>query len=173
MQYQKYQPSTNGALTQTQKLTISGMVMALYIVVLGVTQGISFGAYQIRIATSLYALGWLYPFLVIPLGLANMLSNVLFGGLGPLDMIGGGLVGIATTFLITLIRKKNGNIWLAALPIFLLPGLGVPIWLSVLLNIPYLPLALNLCIGQIIPAICGVFLIRILSRITSRKGIFA
>ncbi|MCI7812202.1 MAG: QueT transporter family protein [Lachnospiraceae bacterium] len=167
----QYQTSTNGSLTHTQKLTISGMVMALYIVIVGATQGISFGAYQIRIATSLYALGWLYPFLVIPLGLANMLSNVLFGGLGPLDMIGGGLVGVATTFLITVIRKKKGNVWLAALPIFLIPGLVVPIWLSVLLNIPYPPLAFSVSVGQIIPAICGVFLIRILSRIVSRKEI--
>ena len=42
----------------TRKLTISAMVVALYIVVLYVTQSVSFGAYQIRIATSLYALDY-------------------------------------------------------------------------------------------------------------------
>ena len=52
----------------TRKLTISAMVVALYIVVLYLTQSVSFGAYQIRIATSLYALAYAFPFLVIPMG---------------------------------------------------------------------------------------------------------
>ena len=72
-------------LSTTQKLTISGLMMALYIVVLYTTQSFSFGAYQIRIATSLYAVSYLCPFLIIPMGLANMLANFLFGGLGILD----------------------------------------------------------------------------------------
>ena len=41
-------------MISTRKLTISAMVVALYIVLIYLTQGISFGAYQIRIATSLY-----------------------------------------------------------------------------------------------------------------------
>ena len=57
-------------MTRLQKLTFSAMVMALYIVVLCLTSSFSFGAYQIRIATSLYALAYLFPFLVVPLGLA-------------------------------------------------------------------------------------------------------
>ena len=55
----------------TRKLTISAMVVALYIVVLYLTQSVSFGAYQIRIATSLYALAYAFPFLVFPWGLAT------------------------------------------------------------------------------------------------------
>ena len=72
-------------MTRLQKLTFSAMVMALYIVVLCLTSSFSFGAYQIRIATSLYALAYLFPFLVVPLGLANLLSNMLFGGFGVAD----------------------------------------------------------------------------------------
>ena len=56
---------------RVRKLTTSGIVIALYIVILFMTQSFSFGAYQIRIVTSLYALSYLFPFLVIPLGLAN------------------------------------------------------------------------------------------------------
>nr|WP_252896179.1 QueT transporter family protein [Veillonella rogosae] len=56
------------------------MVVALYIVVLYLTQSVSFGAYQIRIATSLYALAYAFPFLVIPMGIGNLISNFLFGG---------------------------------------------------------------------------------------------
>ena len=84
----------------TRKLTISAMVVALYIVVLYVTQSVSFGAYQIRIATSLYALAYAFPFLVIPMGIGNLISNFLFGGLGILDMMGGFGVGILTTGII-------------------------------------------------------------------------
>ena len=46
-------------MSKAQKLTFSAMIMALYIVVLYFTQSFSFGAYQIRIATSLYGLSYL------------------------------------------------------------------------------------------------------------------
>lgn len=141
--------------SNTQKLTLSAMVMALYIVVLYFTQSFSFGAYQIRIATSLYALSYFCPFLVFPLGLANFIANALFGGLGLLDMVGGCLVGIAASGSVVLIHKFHLPKLTIALPITFIPGLCVPIWLSYCLHIPYLPLAVSLCIGQIVPAICG------------------
>ena len=62
-------------MSKVQKLTVSAMVMALYVVVLYFTQSFSFGAYQIRIATALYALAYLFPFLVLPLGFANFIAN--------------------------------------------------------------------------------------------------
>lgn len=158
-------------MNKTQRITIAGMVMALYIVILFLTQNFSFGAYQIRIATSMYALSYLFPFLVFPLGLANFIANMLFGGLGILDMVGGCLVGIVTTALIVGIQKKGWNLCLIAIPIVLIPGLGVPIWLSYLLHIPYPALALSLCIGQVIPSICGVVLVRALQRVLKvQKG---
>ena len=80
-------------MSHMQKLTFSAMVMAAYIVVLYFTQSFSFGAYQIRIATSLYALAYIFPFLVFPLGFANLISNMLFGGFGVIDMAGGCIVG--------------------------------------------------------------------------------
>ena len=118
------------SMSKVQKLTTSAMVIALYVTLMYLTQGFSFGAYQIRIATSIYALAYLFPFLVFPLGLANFLSNMLFGGLGLLDMLGGGLVGILTAGLIVGIRRINGNRLLIILPILLVPGLGVSTWLS-------------------------------------------
>lgn len=149
--------------TNVQKLTISAMIMALYVIILYVTQSFSFGAYQIRIATSLYAVSYLCPFLVLPLGLANFIANMLFGGLGVVDMIGGCIVGIVTTSCIVAIRKWNLPTWLIAVPIVLVPGLGVPAYLSQLLHVPYAALAVSLCIGQLIPSICGVGLIKALS----------
>ena len=151
-------------MSKVQKLTVSAMVMALYVVVLYFTQSFSFGAYQIRIATALYALAYLFPFLVLPLGFANFIANFLFGGLGLLDWFGGCFVGIMVTAIIVLIRRKGGSRWLMILPIILVPGLGVPSYLSYLLHVPYSVLATSLCIGQSVPAVCGVVLVNVLQR---------
>ena len=151
-------------MSKVQKLTVSAMVMALYVVVLYFTQSFSFGAYQIRIATALYALAYLFPFLVLPLGFANFIANFLFGGLGLLDWFGGCFVGIIVTAIIVLIRRKGWSRWLMILPIILVPGLGVPSYLSYLLHVPYSVLATSLCIGQSVPAVCGVVLVNVLPR---------
>ena len=151
-------------MSKVQKLTVSAMVMALYVVVLYFTQSFSFGAYQIRIATALYALAYLFPFLVLPLGFANFIANFLFGGLGLLDWFGGCFVGIIVTAIIVLIRRKGWSRWLMILPILLVPGLGVPSYLSYLLHVPYSVLATSLCIGQSVPAVCGVVLVNVLQR---------
>ena len=146
-------------------MTFSAMVMAIYIVVLSITSGFSFGAYQIRIATSLYALAYLFPFLVVPLGLANFISNMLFGGFGIVDMLGGCIVGMVAAACIVLIRRKNWNRMLIAVPIVLVPGLGVATYLSYFLAMPYPLMAVNLCVGQLIPAIVGVVLVNALGRV--------
>ena len=152
-------------MSRLQKMTFSAMVMAIYIVVLSITSGFSFGAYQIRIATSLYALAYLFPFLVVPLGLANFISNMLFGGFGIVDMLGGCIVGMVAAACIVLIRRKNWNRMLIAVPIVLVPGLGVATYLSYFLAMPYPLMAPNLCIGQLIPSIVGVVLVRVLERV--------
>lgn len=154
----------NENMNKVQKLTLSALVIALYVVLMYLTQNFSFGAYQIRIATAIYALSYLFPFLVLPLGLANSLSNLLLGGLGPIDIAGGFIVGIVTSFLIVIVRRKKWNKALIALPILLVPGLGVSIWLSYLLHMPYPLMALNLCVGQIVPAVCGVLLVKALEK---------
>lgn len=154
----------NETFTKVQKLTTSGIVMALYVVILFMTQSFSFGAYQIRIATSLYALSYLFPFLVIPLGLANLIANVV-GGLGIIDMVGGCIVGIVTSGVIVLIKKFHLPRFMIFFPIVLVPGLGVALWLSPIVNMPYGALALSLCIGQSVPAVCGVALTKVLERV--------
>jgi len=148
----------------TKKIAISGMVMALYVVVMYFTQTFAFEAIQVRLATSIYSLGAMFPFLIIPLGLANALSNLLFGGLGTLDIVGGFIIGIMTAGGCYLVKKLKLNDWLTALPIVLIPGLCAPIWLSYLLSIPYLALAGNLLIGQSICGILGVILYKVLMK---------
>ena len=51
------------------------------------------------------------------------------------------------------------------LPIILVPGSRrISTYLSYLLHVPYSALALSLCIGQTVPAICGAVLVNVLQR---------
>lgn len=146
------------SISSVKKLTISGVVIALYVVVVFFTQGFSFGQYQIRIATSIYALAAIYPFLIIPLGIANFLSNTLMGGLGIPDMIGGLIVGLITASGCYFFRKISTV--LVGLPILVFPTLLVPMWLSYIIHVPYSVLVLSIGIGQVIPSIVGVLVIK-------------
>jgi len=160
----------NIPLSKTRKLTISALCIALYVAIMIYTQSFAFGQYQIRIATSLYGLGAVFPFLSIPMALANLISNTFMGGLGPMDMIGGAFVGYATCKAIILTKKRNlPNIFIA-LFIILIPGLVVPIWLSILLNIPYLVLVPSLVIGQILPGIVGGILVTAIEKRTVKSS---
>jgi hypothetical protein len=156
-------------LNSTQKITISAMMMALYIVVMYITQSFAFGAVQIRIATALYALAYLFPFLVLPFGLSNCLSNLLFGGMGIADILGGLIVGLITAGISAYMGKKNVKYYFVAIPVILVPSLGVATWLSYLLNIPYVALAPSLVLGQIVPGIFGAVLVRVLGSVLLGK----
>ena len=152
-------------LSKTQKLTMSGAVMAIYIVVMYFTQSFAFGQYQVRIATALYGVAYLFPFLVVPLGLSNLIANMLMGGLGVFDIVGGGLIGLITAGSCALLGKKNLSPWLTAIPITLIPALGVSLWLSKLLGIPYWALAASLLVGQAIAGVVGAMLVNALKRL--------
>ena len=151
---------------KTSALTFSALVVAIYIALMFVTQGFAFGPYQVRIATALYSLAYLFPFLVVPLALANSLSNVMMGGLGPLDIFGGLIVGLVTGSLVYLVRRLKLPVELTILPVVFGPGLIVPLWLSPITGLPYWALVLSLSIGQITPAILGYLLIRTLGNIS-------
>lgn len=148
--------------SQVMKITVSGITIAAYVAVMFLTQSFAFGQYQIRIATSIYSLASIFPFLIVPLGLANFMSNTLMGGLGLLDMIGGFIVGILTAASCFYLRKIN--LYLVALPILVFPTLLVPIWLSYLLHVPYVILVVNIGLGQIIPSMVGVLIVKYLEK---------
>lgn len=156
-------------MSKTQKLAFSAMIAGSYVAIIYFSQGFSFGAFQIRIATSLYALAYVYPFLSLPLGIANVIANLLFGGLGVVDIIGGGIVGGLTAWIIGIIGKKQWNVWLTIIPIIIIPGCVVSLWLSLILQVPYLILVVSLCSGQILPAILGVVLIKQIRKLNISK----
>ena len=159
--------TVNRTITKVKKLTISGLVIALYISIMFLTQSFAFGQYQIRIATSIYALTAIYPFLILPLGIANLLSNTIMGGFGLLDMIGGFIVGILTAGGCYYFRKIN--IILVGIPILIFPTFIVPIWLSYILHIPYIALVLSIGAGQIIPCIAGIFIVKYIEKLNVNK----
>ena len=152
-------------LDKTRKLCFSGAVMAIYIVLMYLTQSFAFGQYQVRIATAIYSTAYLFEFLVVPLALANLLSNTLMGGFGFFDIVGGGLVGLLTAGCCAWLGKKRLGVALTALPVTLIPALGVASWLSYLLGTPYWVMALSLLVGQFISGIAGVLLTSALKKI--------
>ena len=158
-------------MSRTQKLTFSGAVIAVYIVVMYVTQSFAFGHYQVRIATAIYSTAYLFPFLVVPLGLANLLSNMVMGGLGFFDIVGGGLVGLLTAGSCALLGRYRRSEWFVAVPVALIPALGVSLWLSALLKVPYWVMAGSLLVGQVIAGLAGVFLVKALRRIWKIKEV--
>lgn len=148
-----------------QKLVFSALSIALYIVVMMCTQSFAFGQYQIRIATAMYGLSAIFPFLILPFGLANVVSNTIMGGLGLPDIIGGFIVGVVTTSIIVFAKKRGCGNWIIWAAVTFVPGLGVPVWLSALLNIPYLVLASSLLVGQCICGIASMMLVTALERV--------
>ena len=127
-------------------------------------QSFAFGQYQVRIATALYGLSYIFPFLVVPFGIANVISNLVMGGLGPVDAIGGFFMGVLTSGVIAMGRRYGLGCWIVAVAVTLLPGLGVPVWLSGLLLIPYVVLVASLLVGQFISGITGMLLVRALEK---------
>ena len=134
-------------------------------VVMYFTQSFAFGQYQVRIATAIYASAYLFPFLVVPLGLSNLLANMVMGGLGFFDIVGGGLVGLLTAGCCALLGKQRVTEWSVLLPITLIPALGVSLWLSGLLGIPYWTLAASLLVGQAIAGAAGALLLKALKNV--------
>jgi len=152
-----------------KKTALSAMTIALYFVLMYLTQSFAFYGIQIRIATGFYALSYVFPFLTLPLGIANALSNIL-GGLGTLDIVGGFFAGIFTALLCALAEKLKKPI-LASLAILLVPSLTVSIWLSYLLSVPYHIMIVSVFSGQIVPAFFGYILIKVLDKRKVKKWI--
>lgn len=158
--------------SKIKKLTIGAVCIALYLVVMVCTQSFAFGQYQVRIATALYGLSYLFPFLVVPFGIANVASNLFMGGLGPIDAIGGFMMGILTSGTIVLGKRCGFGAWIVAVVVTLLPGLGVPLWLSCLLQIPYPILAASLLVGQFVSGVAGMFLVQALEKANVENFVF-
>lgn len=147
-------------MKSVKRLTASGITIAIYIDLMYLTQFLSLGQIRIRVADCIYALCHVYPFLIVPLGVANFIGYLFFGGFGPVDMIGWTLVGTITAAGVRIIRILQLNKWFTVIPVIMIPGFFAPVWLSYLLHIPYIILALGILAGQSVPAVAGVVLLK-------------
>jgi uncharacterized membrane protein len=91
-----------------------------------------------------------------------MLSNTLMGGLGLPDMIGGFIAGIITASGCCYLRKIS--VYLTGLPILVIPTFLVPIWLSYIIHVPYQVLVVTIGLGQIVPGMVGIILVKYLEK---------
>lgn len=147
------------------KITLSSLMIALYVIFMYVTQTISFGQYQVRLATGLYGFVYEFPFLCVPFGIANMLSNILIGG-DIINGIFGFFAGLLTTLCICIFKKITNKKVILVLPIAIIPSLIISIWLSLTLQINYLVIFFSLLIGQTISAYStGIFILYISERL--------
>lgn len=132
----------------SKNIAISAMVMAAYVVLTVAFAPISYGPVQVRLAAGLYTLAAPMPFVTMPLMIATALAN-WFGGLGVLDVIFGPLATGAACFGCWLFRYKR---WLipAAIPLFSAPVIAG--FLSIILQLPFWVLLIQIAIGQAIAA---------------------
>ena len=148
---------------QTRDLAIGGMIAALYVVLTYVAQlfGLASGAIQVRISESLTLMPVLFPTAVPGLTIGCLLANLLTG-CAPWDVVFGTLATLIGAVGTWLLRKKPYLSWIPPVlsntiivPIVLMKVYGVGqegvvSWLSGLPGGLYVPLAIQIFIGEMI-----------------------
>lgn len=114
------------------RITRGAIIATAYIGLVAIAPMISFGVVQFRIAEALTILPFFWPEAIAGVTLGCLASNLLFGGLGIVDMT----LGTLATFLAAVITWQLGKtkfIWLGALPPIIMNALIVGFYLPVLL----------------------------------------
>ena len=112
-----------------KKIINISILTALYVVLCFISAPISFGPIQFRISEILCLLAIKYKWSIISLTLGCFISNLLFGGLGIIDVIFGSIATFIACLLAYRFRNikiKNVNL-LSALTIVLINGLIIGI----------------------------------------------
>lgn len=144
--------------TKTKKITVCGMIAALYVVTgfISYAMGLSSGAIQVRISEAMVVLGAFTNLAIPGVTLGCFLFNLLSGCAIP-DIIFGtiaSLIGVTGTWLIGKIMNKNkGMKWLITLPNILSNTLIVPLILIYaygMTDSTYGALALSVGAGEVI-----------------------
>lgn len=149
---------------QTQKLVRAALIAAIYVLLVYIFAGASFGIFQFRPAEALTLLPIIYPEAVPALFVAVLLSNIL-GGLGPWDIFGGSLV----TLLAAWVTYRYKYTWVAyAFPIVLNAFL-ISIYLRFIFEVPYLLSVIGIGLSQCVSVLAlGIPLMRLLKERSGR-----
>jgi len=135
----------------TTQVVLTAVFAALYAVGVVFLAPISFQVFQVRVADALLPLAMLFGWpAVLGLSLGAFVANI-FGGLGPVDMVGGAAANFIATFLAWRIVSSRGNRWMMvgiAIEI-LVVTLVVGTYLSYLLGIPIAVSWLGIFLGSL------------------------
>ena len=133
-------------------MTLTAVFAALYAVGVVFLAPISFQVFQIRLADALLPLSMLFGWpAIVGLSLGAFVAN-FFGGLGPVDMIG----GAAANFLATLIawkvgrKRKRATALVGVVSEVIIVTLIVGTYLSFLLGMPFLIGLAGVFLGSVI-----------------------
>ncbi|NLK08507.1 MAG: QueT transporter family protein [Firmicutes bacterium] len=145
---------------QTQKLVRAALIAAIYVFLVYLFAGVSFGIFQFRPAEALTLLPMIYPEAVPALFVGVFLSNVL-GGLGPWDIFGGSLVTLLAAWVTY--RYKHTRVAYASPIIF--NAFLISIYLRVIFQVPYLLSVVGIGASQILSVlVLGIPLVRLLEK---------
>ena len=98
--------------TDSVSVTLAAVFAALYAVAVVVLGPISFQVFQVRVADALLPLSMLFGWpAILGLTLGTIVAN-LFGGLGPIDIVGGGLANLIAGYVAWRISLNRGKPWL-------------------------------------------------------------
>ena len=143
---------------QTQKLVRAALVAAVYILLVYIFAGASFGIFQFRPAEALTLLPIFYPEAVPALFVAVLLSNIL-GGLGPWDIFGGSLV----TLLAAWVTYQYRHTWIAYASPIILNAFLISIYLRFIFGVPYLLSVIGIGLSESVSVLAlGIPLVRLL-----------
>lgn len=143
-----------------RSMMLAAMIAGLYALMCIAFAPISYGAVQIRIAEALTLLPFLFPEAIPGLFVGCLIANFA-GGFGLIDVIFGSLA----TLIAAMATRKMPNKYLAAVPPIVVNSLIVGGYLSVLLDLAFIPTALYVGLGEAVACFClGVPLIHLLQK---------
>ncbi len=139
---------------------LAAMIAGVYALLCIAFAPISYGAVQVRIAEALTLLPFLLPEAIPGLFVGCLIANFA-GGFGLIDVLFGSLA----TLIAAVLTRRMPNRIMAAVPPVVVNALIVGGYLSVLLDLAFLPTALYVGLGQAVACFClGVPLLHLLEK---------
>lgn len=105
----------------------------------------AYGPVQVRVSEAFAVLPFLFPEAMWGLAIGCFLANV-FGGIGMVDIFLGPILTLLAGYLTSRVPR---SFW-APLPPVLINGFGVPLYLAILLRVPYLYTVFYVIVGEAI-----------------------
>ena len=119
---------------KTKHITQSAIIAAIYVALTAIFAPISFGHnfFQMRISEAACVLALFTPSAIPGLFIGCAASNLLFGGLGIIDLVLGSLATLIAAILTYVLRKKNK--FISLMPPILVNALIVGTYLNFLIS---------------------------------------